>query len=448
MQIRWSGFAETLSYLILAISALCSFAVSYSSPIFSYAEMDPRGSTLVAQAIVQHRTMRLDGYKLPSAPWLFEMKNGHVYSIYPLGTPLLVLPFVAIALNQGKDMQIDKVELTVQKQVAALTVVGFLLLAYFILRCFVEVVTSALLASLWTLGTGVMSTMGAALWSINFAVVFECLTLLFVVRSQTGKSKQLRPILVGLMLFAGYLCRPTAALLAVPVTILFWYRSRNAALKIVITFGVLFLVLCLFSMSEFHTWLPAYYSAYSTNLKGASFPHWRKVLYGLTFGPARGLFVYQPFLLLLLIALLFTVRKSYRKPLFWLAVIWIGLDILVVSRWPIWWGGGSFGSRLLVESFPAWVVLTGLVWSELTGVKEAIVPFALCFGIFAGLGIGINSYQGLYNWSTWEWNAMPDSLIGKDPPNNYDWRYPQFLANPEMITALKEKQSRTEKPNN
>jgi hypothetical protein len=81
------------------------------------------------------------------------------------------------------------------------------------------------------------------------------------------------------------------------------------------------------------------------------------------------------------------------------------------------------------------VILTGIAWAEMSALREQMVLFALSFGILVGVGIFINSYQGLYNWSTWEWNNMPRSL-GDDPKNNYDWRFPQFLANHEMIQQL------------
>ena len=400
--------------------------------------MDPRTSTLVAQSLIEHRTIRVDGYKLPAAPWLFEVRNGHTYSIYPLGTPLLVLPFVGAALSQGRDMQDDKVDFRLQKQVGGLTLLAFMSLAYLILRCFGDPVTSALIAAGWTLGSGVMSTMGAALWSVNFTVIFECLVVLILTRYFTGKSNRLRPLLLGLFLFSAYLCRPSAALLAIPSAILVWRQSKVALIKMTATFLTLLLGLCVFSLREFGTWLPDYYLWYGTNAVKINFVHWRNALYGLTFGPARGIFVYQPFLLLVLVAAILTFRKLQRSPLFWLAISWIILDLVLVSRWSIWWGGGSFGSRLLVESFPGWVILTGIAWAELSAFREQMVPFSFSFGMLVGLAIFINSYQGLYNWSTWEWNGMPRSL-GRDPKNNYDWRYPQFLANPEMI-----KESKTE----
>jgi hypothetical protein len=436
-----SNRTRLVAYGILMLCSYCVYQISFWSPIYAYAKMDPRGSSLVAQSIIEHGTIRVDGYRLPAAPWLFEVKNRHTYSTYPLGTPIFILPFVANALRHGHDMQSDKTDFRLQKRLAGCTLIAFLFLAYFILRSFVEPVTSALAAAGWTLGSGIMSTMGAALWSINLAVIFESVVVLILVRYFTGQSRQLRPFLIGLLVFAGYLCRPSAALLAVPSTILILRESKLAAAKLVATFWLLMLGLCFFSLREFGTWLPEYYSLYAPNAVGISLQHWRKALYGLIFGPARGLFVYQPFLVVILLVIVCSVKTLWRKPLFWFAVSWVVLDIILVSRWPMWWGGGSFGSRLLVESFPGWVILTGLAFAEGSVLREHAVSYTLSFGILVGLGIFIHSYQGLYNWSTWQWNGAPRSL-GNDPTNYYDWRYPQFLATPEMIQEMKTQHSK------
>jgi hypothetical protein len=225
-------------------------------------------------------------------------------------------------------------------------------------------------------------------------------------------------------------------LLAIPTWLLFWRVSRIAAFKMAAMFTVFLLLFCLLSFRESGRWLPEYYSLYGN---GSGFLDWVKALYGLTFGPARGLFVFQPFLPVLLLAAIFTGRELWHKPLFWLAASWVIFDILLVSRSSMWWGGGSFGSRLLVESFPGWIILTGLVWLELSKHPAQRRIMAVCLGLLFGAGIYINSFQGLYNWSTWEWNATPGSL-GERPENHYDWRYPQFLANPEMIERMKEEQ--------
>jgi hypothetical protein len=101
--------------VILFVAALCACVTSLCSPIRIYAGMDPRGSSLVAQALIQRHTIRVDNYKLPESRWLFEKINGHVYSTYPLGTPLFLVPGVAIALAFGADMENDKADYILQK---------------------------------------------------------------------------------------------------------------------------------------------------------------------------------------------------------------------------------------------------------------------------------------------------------------------------------------------
>jgi hypothetical protein len=426
--------------VILLIAALLACLISICAPIRIYTGMDPRGSSLVAQALIQKHTPRVDGYRLPPSQWLFEQIHGHTYSTYPLGTPILIIPVVAAVLPFGGDMQNDKDDLILQKGIAPLTVCAFMILGYLILRCFLEPVNSATLAAVWTLGSGVISTMGAALWSINFGVLFESLVVLILVRNETGHSKRLRPVLIGSALFCGFLCRPSAALLAIPTAILLWMRSKKAAVSMAATFGILLFGLCVYSINEFGTWLPEYYFEYSA-VHSPGVERWFKALYGLTFGPARGLFVFQPFLIAVALGALFYLNQLWRISLFWLAVSWIILDILMVSRWPVWWGGGSFGSRLLVESFPGWVLLTGMIFAVAATNKKQHLILVSCFGLLVTVGIFINSYQGLYNWSTWEWNTLQKSQ-GADPKNVYDWRFPQAFANPAMIAEMKKEDDR------
>jgi hypothetical protein len=77
-------------------------------------------------------------------------------------------------------------------------------------------------------------------------------------------------------------------------------------------------------------------------------------------GPARGVLVYQPWLLVSLAALLPSVRRVTASlatgpcpsgwPFFCLAVI--GLHVALVASWRYWWGGHCWGSRLFAEAIP------------------------------------------------------------------------------------------------
>ncbi len=426
-------------YVILLGAGVLATLVSVFSPVsYAYKGLDPSATTLTAQAIIQRRSLRLDGYTLPSAEWVVTRQNGHTYNKYPIGPPLFAIPFVAIALLQGKDMQAPAEDYAVQGTIAVFTVLVSTLLIYALFRSFTDPIISGLLTFAWTLGTGIISTMGAAFWSINFTVVWELVVLLVLARYYTSNSTNLRPILLGFALFAGYLCRPTAALLAIPATIIVWRKSRGAAVTIVVTFGLLMLALMAFSFSQFGSVLPKYYNQPEfLKFSHLSWRLFRTATYGLTFSPGRGLFVYQPFLIMIVGGLVLRFRNLRNNTLFWLATSWLVLNFAVVARWPMWWGGGSFGSRLLVESFPGWILLTALLARELGRLPaQRAAAGGIVFGMLTGIGLFLHCYEGLYNRSTADFNATPGSY-GENSANMLDWRHPQFLATPYMITQLK-----------
>ncbi len=65
------------------------------------------------------------------------------------------------------------------------------------------------------------------------------------------------------------------------------------------------------------------------------------------FSYRRGLFVYAPFLLLLIPGMWFMYRKN--KWLFWGWAFVSGINLYVIASWWCWWYGGGLGMRALVE---------------------------------------------------------------------------------------------------
>ncbi len=183
--------------LLILLIASVSFLISYNSPIRAYSRLDAKGALLTAQALIQDRSLRLDGYKIRDMEWQFIRRNGHLYYAYPIGTPLLAAPFVLISLITGADMQDEEQEYITQKTIASCTVMAAGVLIFLIARCYCRRPMSILLAALWTLGTGIISTMGLALWSINFSVLLALIVFLILARYYSGLSRNIHPWLLG-----------------------------------------------------------------------------------------------------------------------------------------------------------------------------------------------------------------------------------------------------------
>ncbi|GAB4402959.1 MAG: hypothetical protein OHK0039_01500 [Bacteroidia bacterium] len=74
-------------------------------------------------------------------------------------------------------------------------------------------------------------------------------------------------------------------------------------------------------------------------------PH---ILDGL-FNYRKGWFIYTP-VMLLAVAGFVPLYRRYR-PQFWMVALFTAINIYVVFAWEIWWYGGSFGARPLVQSY-------------------------------------------------------------------------------------------------
>jgi hypothetical protein len=210
------------------------------------------------------------------------------------------------------------------------------------------------------------------------------------------------------------------------VALLLIVRARREAVRFVAVCGVCVLALVVASMVELGRPWPAYYDP-------RSFPASATPgvgLLGALLSPGRGLVLFSPILLLGLAGWWFA--RLRRDPLFLLCNAWIGLQVLLVARNADWWGGWSYGPRLLTDCLPAWFVLVVLSLAELR--LRPWRPATRYLGVAAialaaAFSVGVHSVQGLYNPATVTWNDRPtvyDDPVGK----LFAVRYPQFLATP------------------
>jgi hypothetical protein len=96
-------------------------------------------------------------------------------------------------------------------------------------------------------------------------------------------------------------------------------------------------------------------------------------------------------------------------------------------------GGHCFGPRYLTDVFPACILITILLWSHasktLSHRPRNVLMTIFCF--FSIISIFINTYQGLYNPATAQWNVATSTY--KSPDYLFDWKYPQFMATPKLL---------------
>jgi len=267
-------------------------------------------------------------------------------------------------------------------------------------------------------GTPIWSSASRSLWPQTWAVLLTAAAIWILL---TGS---VRPVLLGTLLAWSCLARPQVipdVAIITGYTLLRYGRRflwRYVAAGLCWTIPVCALML-FFTGSAFS----AYY-----NPAMLDFPRdfWRR-LYGVLLSPSRGLFVFSPITLL---PLYLTIRYWKVLPdrhLATLALVVIGMHLVMVSSWAVWWGGASYGPRLLLEVVP-WFVLLAIL-----GVSSFVQDSSLAFwrrsmtvsiSVLALLVSIATNAPGALVRNSIDWKHLdPDHLQVL-----WDWNDPQFLC--------------------
>ncbi|MFT5193393.1 MAG: hypothetical protein ACI9EW_000995 [Cellvibrionaceae bacterium] len=417
----------------LLLAAGFIFLLALVSPN-SYTGSDAHFSLLVSQAIIEHGTLQLDAYlpevqeQLSQFAYQLQPNNEHTYYAFPIGTSVLMLPFVGLVNLFGFDMAQTADNYLLQNLLSAAICAALFLALYQLCTCYINHTQALLITLITMLGSTLISTLATALWSLDLTVLCLTLALLLMCRHATDKTKPPNPYLLGFLLFAAFFCRPTSAIFILIAFGYLWRHARPTLWPTATTAAILLALFLLANFIELGVLIPPYYLPQRLGEGQADLPVFSlfQRLNGLLLSPSRGFFSFTPWAIVVLVGCVIFGRKlAHQHPWFRLSIIWWVAQLAVVSQFPHWWGGYSFGPRLLTDSLPAVVLLTALLAATVQttpGRKWWVASFALT-GLFS---IWIHSGQGLFNVNTTMWNVTPS--IDEDPDILFDWHTPQFFA--------------------
>jgi len=294
--------------------------------------------------------------------YFFTNVNGHLLSIFPIVTPIVITPFVYVC---SVGMSPDQVSLFVG-QIARTASAGITALAvcvfYLIVKRFVSKKISIFSALLFAFATSTWSISSQALWQQGMVELLLLLMIYIIIKNEEAGSPRYficLGVLSGLFVF----CRPPDAILLLPILgyILlrnFKYTLPYAAAAIVS--GLPFLIYNLYFFGNL-------FGGYVQNLQkfdvsGSVFFNFL----GLLVSPNKGLFIFSPILILGIFGFFYlnTIHNSNIKLLFqWFAPTLI-LQIIIYAFFSDWGGGYSYGPRFLTSLMPLLCIYLALFLSE------------------------------------------------------------------------------------
>jgi hypothetical protein len=379
-------------------------------------------------AIWQYHTVLLDPIRALTAQgrggtafWMADAPGGHTISQYPVVLPVLLSPLYLPAvgylrLGGWTDARLDHVARVMEKLSASLLAAISAALLYLLLRRRAAAPIALLLTLAYAFGTTTWVISSQALWQHGMAELLVIGALLLL----TGPCTTARALAAGLLcgLIAGN--RPPDVILAAALGAygLFWAGRRRAALLVAAAALPLGLVLLYnFGVADH---LAGGYG--SLNKAHYFFKHdLLSGLGGLLFSPTRGLFVFSPFLLFLVLAWRHPPRDRGERGLTLAMSAGIVLQLLLYAKTD-WRAGIAWGPRYMTDLLPMLLWMLVPVVASLRGFGRT------CFLLAVGVAVAIEAIGAF-----WYTGATDSALFavasGPDPMRAaWDWRNAPFLA--------------------
>jgi len=390
---------------------------------------EPQGASLTGQSTFRQlhdsgklSVLKEDYYVLPTA----DPDDGTYVNIYGVGAGLTALPFFAVQSLFVDDLAANRVALWYgAKFVASFCVAVSAAMVFLTCRRFTGRLPAFLIALAYGTGTCLWSVTAQTLWQSGPAIMFLSLGIYCLVRIEDNRWWA-----AGSAALLGWavICRPTMALVAVAVGVYLaavalrrWraasdtggLRKAVAPLLIYVLTGLpLAIGLAFYNWHYLGSpWTFGQVEAgrrFTETAAAAGTPWDTPVLRGfsgLLFSPSRGLLVYSPVLIFALwglVRLWRNPRLSVLRPISIAAV----LILLLPAKWFSWYGGQSFGYRLMVDALPLVALGSVAVIENIRRQKALVALFAVLLVWSVGVQI-----IGAYAYNTIGWNLRPGYAV-------------------------------------
>ena len=238
-------------------------------------------------------------------------------------------------------------------------------------------------------GTCLWSVASKGLFQHGPAACFLALAIWMLLRD-TGRSAAVAGLALGLAV----VIRPTNLAIALPLAVFVVFGRRRQLPAFAALAAVPALLNAAYAWKYWGTPFSPGESGH-LSLFGGNPLHG---LAGLLVSPSRGLFVFSPFLLFAIPAALAALRRSAPALDRALAVGVLAV-VALYAFWEVWWGGHSFGYRLLTDLAPILVFLIARAWPELRAIPAAAPVFAVAAAasVFANF-LGATVYPSGFNY--------------------------------------------------
>ncbi|MFA6958422.1 MAG: hypothetical protein WC538_21355 [Thermoanaerobaculia bacterium] len=368
---------------------LCCFVI-YNANLRLISAGDTYPARYLPFAIVQYRTIYFNPIATVAAQgrsdkayWLLKRPDGRIISLYPVMVPLLVAPLYVPAvgylhLRGWTETRFDFVARVMEKLAASLVAALSVSLLFLLLRRRAKAATAMLLTLAYAFGTTTWVVSSQALWQHGMAQLLVIGALLLL----TARCSVPRTIAAGVLLGLIACTRPPDLILAAALGVygLMWAGRRRAPLLAAAAALPMFAVL-LYNLDAAANVM----GGYGVAGKVRFFQHdFLTGVAGLLVSPTRGLLVFSPFLLFLILARRHLPDDRQERRLTLAMAVAVVLQIVLYAK-ADWRSGLSWGPRFMTDLLPL------LVWMLVPVVEAQRRVGRALFVLAVGVAVAIEA---------------------------------------------------------
>ena len=413
--------------------ALGSF-VLYNANIREISSQDTLPARVLPYEVLEYGRLDLD--RLFQAwpadaplPFWIQRVGSHYRSNYPITPALLAIPVYAgpVFLGAGDSwLVLNVLSKLAASLFAALSVAAVYLAAGELARRQGTGEGSALAAAaVYAVATPTWAVSSQGLWGHAPAQLGLAVALWTLLRHETGRwGAAVAGLAAGVMVAS----RPSTGLVAAILAVFAALSRERAGPPFILALGAVLASVAAHNLAVFGSLEGGYAELHRTHAEyhGVASAWNASVgegLLGVLVSPSRGLFVYSPVLLFPAGGLLvWLVRR--RGDLLAYAAVAVAAAIGTIALFSVWWGGHSFGPRLLADVVPALILGLVPIWPAVW--RSRVLRSTLFVAFILSVLVEVVGAFHFPSSRDVDWNTSPKD-VDFAHERLWDWRDPQLL---------------------
>lgn len=380
----------------LALFALLAFLLAYSWMSAEVTAPNERSRIYLTMSLLESGTLAVDDQvETFGLPFDIAERDGHYYTDKAPGSSIAALPAMFVyALVGGDTDSIEKLTIVARLGVMLPITLASLALFWLILsKLGLQRRLAAAMVALLALSTNLFHY-GTAFYGHGIALFCTLVAAVCIFKNleaPDGESTLHWPFLAGFAGASAFAMEYQGVIVFAGLALGFLSVRRHRTWPALLAFGagaaIPVVAVFAYHWAAFGHPLTTSYDflihdgpveVHDQGLWGISTPSW-EAMYGLMFSPSRGLLMCAPLVLFGLFGLIALWRRA-RWLAIYAAVTSAGYLYMAASAQDVWFGGWSFGPRLLIPMFGLAAIAGAVAYDELRRRRPTVASALL--GVF------------------------------------------------------------------